>query len=183
MNSDSATPAQGEFRSKVAPSEPLTTKGVCLSILKLYHTSNILQHKPGVLVGNDAVPEFKAETLLPGTAPADRSFKPNIENEVPAQATGAPSAQDTITGATSADVHTGLGHPGQGQTSSLQGQRRNVSSGLIGVGANASDPISAQGKDKDHTTGNKADQGRPEDILSAAEKMPVGAEQVASERS
>lgn len=28
VNPDSATPAQGEFRSKVAPSKPLTTKGV-----------------------------------------------------------------------------------------------------------------------------------------------------------
>ena len=88
------------------------------------------QHKPGVLVGNDAAPEFSAKTLPPGSAPASNTFKPNNISEVPGQANNPDvershgkestktSASDTLGGATSADVHTGLGHPGQGQTSS-----------------------------------------------------------------
>merc|ERR1711964_318813 len=60
---------QGEFHSRVPPSEPLTTKG----------------HAPGVKVGNDAAPSFSAETWT--------------------------SADSTLGGATSKDVHQGLGQP------------------------------------------------------------------------
>ena len=81
------------------------------------------QHAPGVKVGNDAAPEFNAQTLPAGTAPSDRTFAPNAQNEIPGQAMNPnisketwTSAQDTIGGATSADVHTGYGHPGSGQT-------------------------------------------------------------------
>ncbi|KNG44344.1 hypothetical protein TW65_08695 [Stemphylium lycopersici] len=87
-----------EFAGHIAPSEPLMTGG----------------HQPGKLVGNDAVPEFNAQTLPAGSAPADKTFQPNPElnNQKMYH-----QASDTLQGATSADVHTGLGHPGQGQTS------------------------------------------------------------------
>ncbi|KAL1296729.1 hypothetical protein AAFC00_000199 [Neodothiora populina] len=79
-------------------------------------------HKPGVMVGNDAAPEFHLQTLPAGTAPPDRTFKPQNDPEVPpSNASGdakGPSAADTITGATSGDVHSGLGQPIQGQSSS-----------------------------------------------------------------
>ncbi|RDW60112.1 hypothetical protein BP5796_11718 [Coleophoma crateriformis] len=98
---------QGEFHSRIAPSEPLTTSG----------------HKPGLKVGSDAAPEFHAQTLPTGTAPADRTFKPDTTSEVPGQAMNPnisketwTSASDTIGGATSADVHTGYGLP-EGQAS------------------------------------------------------------------
>ena len=52
------------------------------------------------------------------------------------------SAESTLGGATSGDVHTGLGHPGQGQTSrELRHERNNPGGhggGLAGVGASAS---------------------------------------------
>ncbi|KAL8786534.1 MAG: hypothetical protein Q9195_008165 [Heterodermia aff. obscurata] len=101
-NPDSLTNQQGEFHASKPRDEPLTTHG----------------HKPGLQVGNDAFPEFTAQTLPAGSAPASNTFTPNpsadpTEN-LPSTET---SAADTLGGATSADVHTGLGHPGQGQTS------------------------------------------------------------------
>ena len=88
-----------------------------------------------------------------GTAPASKTFAPNTQNEtVPGQAAnplavdpetegqGATSAANAVPGATSADVHTGLGHPGSGQTSNELrhdgGKHRNADgAGLQGVGA------------------------------------------------
>ena len=111
-----------------------------------------MQHKPGVLVGNDTAPKFHAKTLPPGSAPADRTFQPNPISEVPGQADNASverdhgkestktTASSTLGGATSGDVHTGLGHPGQGQTSSeLRHEGAHTSTkqggGLAGRGA------------------------------------------------
>jgi hypothetical protein len=84
--------------------------------------TNIYQHAPGTKIGNDAVPEFHAETLPAGTAPSESTFEPNPTSDVPGQAnnpdaTERTNAQDTIVGATSQDVHTGLGLPIQGQSS------------------------------------------------------------------
>ncbi|MCJ1484043.1 hypothetical protein MMC06_004211 [Schaereria dolodes] len=102
----------GQFSSHVPRSEPLTTHG----------------HKPGIKLGNDAAPEFSAQTLPAGTAPTDRTFAPNSTFEVPGQADNdavlrshgkestQTTAESTLGGATSGDVHTGLGKPAQGQT-------------------------------------------------------------------
>jgi len=166
---------QGEFHSRVPPSEPLTTKG----------------HAPGVKVGNDAAPEFRAQTLPTGTAPADRTFQPNTRDEIPGQANNPnisketwTSAQDTIGGATSADVHTGYGHPGSGQTSiELHGKRKKERSGLTGVGANSGDPIRERGFDIDAPKGTRGKSGENrQDILGAEERVPESAEAVAAER-
>merc|ERR1712000_718625 len=94
-NTDTMNSAQGEFHSRVKPSEPLTTKG----------------HAPGVKVGNDAVPEFHAETHPPGTAPKENTFQRNPVNEVPGQ------AQNPDTQATTAASETLPGaswHPQEG---------------------------------------------------------------------
>ncbi|KAH8728229.1 hypothetical protein GQ44DRAFT_610181 [Phaeosphaeriaceae sp. PMI808] len=90
---------QGEFAGHIAPSKPLQKSG----------------HQPGRLVGNDAIPTFEAEVLPAGTAPISKTYQPNpdLNNQKLYQ-----DASTTIIGATSTDVHTGLGHPGQGQTSS-----------------------------------------------------------------
>ncbi|KAH7126183.1 hypothetical protein EDB81DRAFT_889883 [Dactylonectria macrodidyma] len=167
-NPDSITPAVGEFSSKVPPSEPLTTKG----------------HAPGVKVGNDLKPEFHLETHPPGTAPEDRSFEPQTQNEIPGQASnpdmqGGTSVSETLPGATSADVHQGYGHPGEGMTSQELhgGKRKRVGAGLEGVGANASDPIREQGLDVDHEKGHNTDT----DWALAEEREPVTAEELASE--
>jgi hypothetical protein len=47
-------------------------------------------------------------------------------------------ASETLQGATSADVHTGLGHPGQGQTSS-ELRHGSAAPGLAGRGSNVKD--------------------------------------------
>ncbi|KAL8849540.1 MAG: hypothetical protein Q9221_005474 [Calogaya cf. arnoldii] len=124
-NPDSITNAQGEVHPSHPRDEPLTTHG----------------HKPGVLVGNDTAPEFSAKTLPPGSAPTDRTFQPNNISEIPGQADNEnvlrshgkesthTTASSTLGGATSGDVHTGLGKPVQGQNSSDRG------GGLAGVGA------------------------------------------------
>jgi len=118
-NPDSVT-NQGEFHSRVAPSEPLEKGG----------------HKPGVLASpNDHAPEFSAQTLPAGTAPASSTYTPNpdLNNQGMYQ-----SASSTLTGADSASVHTGLGHPGSGMTSQElhDGSRgKGQGRGLVGTGA------------------------------------------------
>jgi hypothetical protein len=175
-NPEAMTPAQGEFSSRVAPSEPLTTKG----------------HAPGVKVGNDAVPEFNAEVHPAGTAPKSQSFRPNNTSEVPGQALnpdmeGATSAADTLMGATSADVHTGYGHPGSGMTSQELhgGKGKRDRSGLEGVGTSASDPFAERGLDRDHETGLRTKQGVVEnlsDLEGKGHARTATGEDVASER-
>ncbi|CAK3806070.1 Hypothetical predicted protein [Lecanosticta acicola] len=162
------------------------------------------KHQPGKLVGNDAVPEFSAQTLPPGSAPADRTFAPNTALED--QSTAPPverymkdgvrdpesqstSAADTLIGASSADVHTGLGHPGAGQTSAElrhdgQHHRKNPGSGLDGRlgGANQSDinPHDPAFADQRALNDDNAQIGRG-DVPPAEERLPEGAQTVASE--
>ncbi|KAK4690479.1 hypothetical protein P7C71_g6319, partial [Lecanoromycetidae sp. Uapishka_2] len=101
-NADASSGQPGQIGSHIERDEPMTTSG----------------HKPGVLVGNDAAPEFHAQTLPPGSAPKDRTFAPNPVNETPGQALNndndrmhgkestKTTASSTLGGATSGDVHT-----------------------------------------------------------------------------
>jgi len=150
---------------------------------------------------NDGVPEFSAKTIPAGTAPADRTFKPNNISEVPPMKdysddadpeSERASAQDTIPGATSADVHTGLGHPGQGMTSNelrhdgMKGGKHQ-SVGLEGVASGAKgsklvDSHDPQFQDQRALNKEEADVGRGTRGGAAAEEMvPEGADTVASE--
>ncbi|GAB7344179.1 hypothetical protein MBLNU457_2071t1 [Dothideomycetes sp. NU457] len=126
--------AGGEgFQPSVPRDEPLSTTG----------------HKPGVMTSEaDHKPEFNAKTMPAGSAPSSETFKPNNASEVPPvpgqadKETQQYSAQATMPGATSADVHTGLGHPGQGQTSQElrhDGSHSNKKggSGITGVASGA----------------------------------------------
>jgi len=64
----------------------------------------------------DSVPTFHAKTLSPGSAPPERTFQPNaVENTVGDSVF--PTGIEGMPGSTSGDVHTGLGHPGSGMTS------------------------------------------------------------------
>jgi len=179
-NADAMTPAQGEFRSKVPRSEPMTTSG----------------HKAGVKVGNDAAPEFSAQTLPAGTAPPESTFTPNTQSEIPGQAMNPniaketwTKAEDTIPGATSADVHTGFGQPGQGQTSQeLRGHdaHNKDRSGVAFADSNIGD-TRERGLDRDHVKGGEgmAGHGTGEarfDYKGAEDREPVSAESVAAER-
>lgn len=100
-----------------------------------------------MLVGNEFVPEFTAKTLPPGSAPSDRTFKPNFANAIsPASEAdnndkdpgATTSASDTLGGATSGDVYAGLGKPVQGQSSAElehngYPHRKRPETGLVGV--------------------------------------------------
>lgn len=143
------------------------------------------QHKPGKLVGNDAVPEFTAQTLPAGSAPASSTYTPNpdLNNQRMYQ-----DASSTLGGATSADVHTGLGHPGQGQTSSeLHGREKRERNGLTGLTeevvkndkVTGRDPLFAHQRavDEDYPTGVRGNTGGP----AAEERVPEDAERVARE--
>ncbi|KAF2194897.1 hypothetical protein K469DRAFT_650895 [Zopfia rhizophila CBS 207.26] len=133
-NSDSVANQGGEFHSRVPPSEPLEKSG----------------HQPGVIASDkDRAPEFSAETLPAGTAPKSATYEPNpdLNNQKMYQV-----ASSTLQGANSADVHTGLGHPGQGQTSvevrhDGQHGRKKEGLGLPGLteAGNKGDPV--KGKD------------------------------------
>jgi len=145
-----------------------------------------------VKVGNDAAPEFSAKIVPAGTAPPDRTFKPNTQSEIPGQANNPnisketwTSAQDSLSGATSADVHTGYGHPGSGQTSNeLRGDGRKERSGLASVGADGTDTVRERGQDIDFPKGTKGYSGvNREDIPGAEEREPASSEFVAAERN
>lgn len=115
-----------------------------------------IQHKPGVKVNEaDQRSEYHAKAFPPGTAPASNSFTPNT-NDVGSQANNPnvlgsedkeptfTSAADTLGGATSQDVYTGLGKPLQGQTGVELAHdgahgRKKQSAGLEGVGASMQD--------------------------------------------
>ncbi|KAK0364058.1 hypothetical protein LTR91_017834 [Friedmanniomyces endolithicus] len=71
-------------------------------------------HKPGVNVGNDAIPEFTAQAIPAGLAPKESTFLPNSSEAVSeGQGEGAggegAKAMEGITGATSGDVHKSVG--------------------------------------------------------------------------
>lgn len=84
-----------------------------------------------------------------------------------------PAASDTLQGDTSADVHTGLGHPGQGQTSTeahhagTSGGEKSRSGleGLTTVEDGAKDPAFSTHKGPDAQRGELSG-------LSAEEKVP-----------
>ncbi|KAI1279018.1 hypothetical protein F5Y07DRAFT_60566 [Xylaria sp. FL0933] len=165
---------QGEFHPRVPPSEPMEKGG----------------HKPGVLVGNDRVPEFHAETYPPGTAPREHTYQPNPEGEFPAQAYGnTPSAADTLQGATSQDVYTGMGKPLQGQTSreinkSHGGHRkREEGTGWVAHGGSQGvDVVREKGADLPEGV-EKGTRGKASaDYPAAEDRVPASAEEIAAER-
>ncbi|KAI1453236.1 hypothetical protein F4805DRAFT_383619 [Annulohypoxylon moriforme] len=172
---------QGEFHSRVPPSEPLTTTG----------------HKPGVKVGNDAVPEFHMEKYAPGTAPRENTFQPRPEGETPVEAPFEESQHhlanptDTLGGTTSRAVHTGLGKPIQGQSGAelhgdLHGdhtsRRKKEHTGLEGVGSSIGDTVRQKGADLPEGVEKGTSGKGSADYPSASERIPTSAEEVAAER-
>ena len=126
-----------------------------------------------------------------GTAPPERTSAPNppIDANPPGQtydhfsSETKVSAQDTIIGATSKDVHRGAGHPGSGQPASQKNPHKERS-GLEGRGANYGDWIKEKGLDRDHEKGGKLNtaEGRA-DLISAEDRLPAGAEALPVERA
>lgn len=161
------------------------------------------QHKPGVKVGNDALPEFSAEVHEPGTAPSKHTFQPNAESEVPGQAqNGAAAALDSLPGTTSGTVHnaTQFGKPAQGESSaeahSDKTERRTGLEGHLQPGQSATtgdgsveDKARATGADLEgraaELKGQKGASGASEGGANwpgAESAEPVSAEALASER-
>lgn len=158
------------------------------------------QHQPGKLVGNDKLPEFQAETLPAGSAPASKTFQPDV-NAASQDGTAPPvqryykdgvgegetaDAASTIQGATSAQVHQGLGKPVQGQSSKeLRSEAQGGLGGPEGVGGSARqatvDPHLPEHKGQRALDKDEAVIGRS-DVPSAEERIPQSAESVASER-
>jgi hypothetical protein len=102
-------------------------------------------------------------------------MNPNISKETWTR------AEDTLGGATSADVHQGYGHPRQGQTSNeLKGGGRKERSGLERRGGDPNAGYVPKGADRDHESVRAEE--RQLDLTGAEDKLPVGAEEVAAER-
>jgi len=124
---------QGEFKPHKPRTEPMTTKG----------------HQAGHMVSDkDNAPEFTAKTLPPGSAPKDRTFKPNPHSDLPTQADDTSDGQEsaytsasaTLSGIDSRDAYAGLGRPVEGQTSTAmhhegKSHRKAERAGLEGVGS------------------------------------------------
>lgn len=149
------------------------------------------------MVGNDAVPTFEAEVLPAGSAPPESTFKPNPINETPGQANNPDTlrghgkestytAADSFPGATSADVHTGLGHPGQGQVAS-DSKQHSGSVGIRGTQASGINPVSERSnpgqRGLEREMGDRAGKDTVTDTLGAEERVPESAESVAAELS
>ncbi|KAI9746791.1 MAG: hypothetical protein M1835_002414 [Candelina submexicana] len=191
-NANANQPGQqtGQFGSHKPRDEPLTTHG----------------HKPGVKASpNDDVSEFSAKTLPPGSAPADRTFKPNNISDVPTA--GAVSteqadagedemaqvgnASDTLGMTTSGSVHAGLGKPAEGQSSKElhhdgQSGRKKQSSGLHGVGASGAAATAGQEDGRDLARQRALDKddaviGSSKGEVGAEEQPPVSAEELADD--
>ena len=146
------------------------------------------------MVGNDAAPEFHAQTLPAGSAPSDRTFTPNTTSEIPGQADNEnvershgkestkTNASDTLGGATSGDVYSGMGKPIQGQTAGDDktlggGERSGGPSGIQGV----DERVDPRQRGLERETGDLA--GKKEPLGEGAEELPnAGAEEVAAER-
>ncbi|KAI3394535.1 hypothetical protein diail_2584 [Diaporthe ilicicola] len=189
QNIDSLT-GQGEFHARKPGAEPLTHQG----------------HKPGVKVGNDTAPEFKAEVHKAGTAPSNDTFTPNPESEFPVQAqnpaeTTTTSALDSLSGATSGSVHnaTQIGKPVRDETSRAAHTEKQARVGIAGrirPGESAeSGDGSVQGKAREtgadlegragDMKGQRGASGATEGGLNwpgAESAVPVNAESLAAER-
>lgn len=96
-----------------------------------------MQHQPGKKVSAaDHASEFHAQTLPAGSAPPSKTFTPNPDLNNQKTFT---SASSTLVGADSGSVHTGLGHPGSGQSSSElhdNSKQSGGSGGLAGLKEN-----------------------------------------------
>lgn len=180
-NPDSV-PNQGDFSSRIPPTKDSQSGG----------------HAVGTKIGNDAFHTFSAQVLPAGSAPAESTFQPNPISETPGQANNEDtlssndkestytSASDTIGGASSGDVHTGLGQPIAGQTA---GEEKADRGSLIGVGAsgaasgnqmtNGADDERQRGLDRE--TGNLA--GKKDTLNDkSGDATNVTADELAAER-
>ncbi len=81
-------------------------------------------------------------------------------------------------------MHTGYGHPGQGQTSQELRNKTHERAGVMGVGgSDGRDTVRERAQDIDFPKGTKGKSGiNRHDIPGAKEREPVSAEYVADKR-
>jgi hypothetical protein len=140
---------------------------------------------------NDGKPEFHAKVLPPGSAPANATYYPDNSGEVPPGG----NDQNDLGGATSADVHTGLGHPGSGQLNNEirhdgKHTAKRERNGLVGVGASGAPSMNNPVDPHDPFHANQRALDEPEAEIGrgnvggppAEDRLPVSSEQLASER-
>ncbi|OJJ45820.1 hypothetical protein ASPZODRAFT_68587 [Penicilliopsis zonata CBS 506.65] len=174
---------QGEFKPSVHSTAPMEQEG----------------HQPGRKVAPaDHRPEYRAETFPPGTAPASSSYQPNPVSDPGSQALNPltdrahgkekvfTSAGLTLRGATSQDVHRGLGHPGSGMTNTEirhdgQHGRKHQSHSLEGVGATREDKYERALPDQRGIEREEAMGGQHGNKGVAEELLSTSAETVAHE--
>ncbi|KAI6756063.1 hypothetical protein HG530_011799 [Fusarium avenaceum] len=136
---------QGPFHARVLPTQPRVHKW----------------HKPGNERGNAAIPEFHAQTLPPGTAPQENTFRPHpigANMTGPVDEEGNPESPAlTMPGSTSKDIYNATdfqhGRPLIGQENrEIRGvhprKRKKERSGLEGVGASTSDSVFSKVRDQ-----------------------------------
>ncbi|KAL2153829.1 hypothetical protein VTH82DRAFT_2504 [Thermothelomyces myriococcoides] len=166
--------------------------------------TTVTQHQLGQKVGNEAAPEFRAETHAPGSAPKEHSYRPNPVHETPGQAlnpdasaeTGGRTAALDMPGATSGEVYNAstFARPmeGGGQTSREAhgahgvGKRKGERSGLEGVGATAStseETVEGRARALGADLPEGVERGIRGKGPGAEEVLPTSAAEVASERS
>ncbi|KAL7766769.1 hypothetical protein ACKLNR_004685 [Fusarium oxysporum f. sp. zingiberi] len=161
---------EGPFHARINPAQPAANNW----------------HKPGNEQGNDAVPEYHAETFPPGTAPAENTFHPNPDSNYTTEALNMPALD--MPGSTSKDVHNSIdnlhGKPLIGQENrEIRGvhprKRKKERSGLEGVGASTTysvfDKVRDTVADKPNVEkGQRGYSGKREGGLAAdgAESMP-----------
>lgn len=150
---------QGAFHSSIRPSHPLSqrhpVRSLCISVVLLNKSpSNLsLQHALGKKIGNDAAPDFHCHTVPSGSAPPDRTFRPDTSKSIPGQSYPNSkretwqSAESTLTGSTSGDVHGWMGEPFHGHKSEDLRHQTTQKSGPEGVRATAQDLIKKRGPD------------------------------------
>lgn len=124
---------------------------------------------------------FHLESHKKGTAPAKDSFQPNLDNVGPSEANNDDenTFDHTGPGATSGDFHAGHGKPVKGT-----GTTEDTGSAESTVAARDQAGNSRRERDDDHPEGaqKRAKERRTEDWLSATERLPVTADEVAAER-
>ena len=139
-------------------------------------------------MAKDSGSEFQAECHPPGTAPKSTSYLPQPSGQVPAQSlhgldnselNGLNGPGALPPGVTSADVHKGFGHPGQGMTSQeLHGGKRKKQGGEREIGSSLEDGIGSRKLDIGHEGRGKSSINYPR----AEDREPAYPETVASER-
>ncbi|KAM0234620.1 hypothetical protein ACHAP5_010014 [Fusarium lateritium] len=167
---------QGPFHARVIPAQPGAHNW----------------HKPGNEQVNAAAPEFHAQTLPPGTAPPENTFRPNPISANINESVDKEDEQEapalTMPGSTSKDIYNATdsqhGRPLIGQENrEARGvhprKRKKERSGLEGVGASTSDSVFDKVRDQvadkpDVEKGQRGYTGEQEGGLAAdgAESLP-----------